>query len=72
MAIKKKYLLLLISELVTKLQGVYYFTKLDVCWSFNNIHIKLDNKWKIAFCINHRLFDPLVIFFGIINSPAIF
>ena len=44
MAIKKKYLLLLVSELVTKLQGAYYFTKLDVCWSFNNIHIKLDNK----------------------------
>jgi len=29
--IKNKYLLSLISELVTKLQKVYYFTKLNIC-----------------------------------------
>ena len=70
--IKNKYLLSLISELVTKLQEAYYFTKLDVCWGFNNIHTKLDNEWKIAFCINHRIFESLVIFFSITNSPATF
>ena len=49
----------LISELVTKLQEAYYFTKLDVHWKFNNILIKLDNKWKtVTKC---RLFEPLVI-----------
>ena len=49
-----------------------YFTKLDVHWSFNNIQIKPRGKWKAAFHTNHRLFEPLVIFFGMTNSPATF
>ena len=34
--VKNKYLLPLISELINKLQGAKYFTKLDVHWGFNN------------------------------------
>jgi len=40
MTVKNKYLLLLISELVLQLHGARYFTKLDVRWGFNNVHIK--------------------------------
>jgi len=40
MTVKNKYPLLLISELVSQLYGARYFTKLDVCWGFNNVHIK--------------------------------
>ena len=35
--VKNKYLLPLISELINKLQGAKYFTKLDMCWGFNNV-----------------------------------
>ena len=35
--IKNKYLLPLILKLINKLQGARYFTKLDVCWGFNNV-----------------------------------
>ena len=35
--IKNKYPLPLISELINKLQGAWYFTKLDVHWGFNNV-----------------------------------
>jgi len=42
--IKNKYLLSLISELVTKLKGIYYFTKLNIYWRFSNICIKLEDK----------------------------
>uniref|UniRef100_A0A0W0F4H4 RNA-directed DNA polymerase n=1 Tax=Moniliophthora roreri TaxID=221103 RepID=A0A0W0F4H4_MONRR len=48
-----------------------YFTKLDVQWGFNNIHIKGD-EWKVAFHTNHGLFEPLVMYFGLTNSPATF
>ena len=40
MTVKNKYPLLLISELVSQLYGARYFTKLDVCWGFNNVHIQ--------------------------------
>jgi len=40
MMVKNKYLLPLISELVFQLHGARYFTKLDVCWGFNNVCIK--------------------------------
>jgi len=70
--VKNKYLLPLISELVSQLRGARYFTKLDVCWGFNNVCIKLRDKWKAAFHTNRSLFKPLVIFFGMTNSPATF
>jgi len=49
-----------------------YFTKLDVRWGFNNVRIKPRDEWKAAFHTNHGLFEPLVMFFGMTNSPATF
>ena len=49
-----------------------YSTELDVYWDFNNMCIKSNNEWKTAFYTNYRLFKLLIIFFGIINSLAIF
>jgi len=70
--IKNRYFFLLISELVSQLYRAQYFTKLDVRWGFNNIRIKPGNEWKAAFCTNCGLFEPLVMFFGMTNSPATF
>jgi len=70
--IKNRYLLPLISELVSQLCRAQYFTKLDVCWGFNNVHIKPGDEWKAAFRTNHGLFEPLVMFFGMTNSPTTF
>jgi len=70
--VKNRYPLPLISELVSQLRGARYFTKLDVRWGFNNVHIKPGDEWKAAFCTNRGLFEPLVMFFGMTNSPATF
>jgi hypothetical protein len=70
--VKNKYPLPLISELVNKLQGAKYFTKLDVRWGFNNVRMKVGDEWKAAFRTNRGLFEPLVMFFGLTNSPATF
>jgi len=70
--VKNKYPLPLISELVSQLRGARYFTKLDVCWGFNNVRIKPRDEWKAAFCTNRGLFEPLVMFFRMTNSPATF
>jgi len=52
MMVKNKYPLPLISELVSQLRGARYFTKLDVCWGFNNVCIKPGDEWKAAFQTN--------------------
>jgi len=70
--VKNRYLLPLISELVSQLCRAQYFTKLDIRWGFNNVCIKPGDEWKAVFCTNHGLFEPLVMFFGMTNSPATF
>jgi len=70
--VKNRYPLPLISELVSQLRGARYFTKLDVRWGFNNVCIKPGDEWKAAFRTNRGLFEPLIMFFGITNSPATF
>ena len=69
---KNKYPLPLISELIEKLQGARYFTRLDVRWGFNNVRMKEGDEWKAAFRTNRGLFEPLVMFFSLTNSPATF
>jgi len=70
--VKNKYPLPLIPELIAKLRGAKYFTKLDVRWGFNNVRIKEGDEWKAAFQTNRGLFEPLVMYFGLTNSPATF
>jgi len=72
MTVKNKYPLLLIPELIAKLRGAKYFTKLDVWWGFNNVWIKEGDEWKATFRTNCGLYEPLVMFFGLTNSPATF
>jgi len=71
-AVKNRYPLPLISELVSQLRGARYFTKLDIRWGFNNVRIKPGDEWKAAFRTNRGLFEPLMMFFGMTNSPATF
>ncbi len=72
MMIKNRYPLPLISELMDKLRGAKYFSKLDVCWGYNNVCIKMGDEWKAAFRTNRSLYKPMVMFFGLTNSPAMF
>src|ERR1700759_4919160 len=70
--IKNRYPLPLVSELINNLCGAKYFTKLDVRWGYNNVRVKEGDEWKAAFRTNRGLFEPLVMFFGLTNSPATF
>jgi Reverse transcriptase (RNA-dependent DNA polymerase) len=70
--VKNSYPLPLISEIMDKLKGAKYFTRLDVRWGYNNVQIRKGDEWKVAFKTNKRLFKPTVMFFGMCNSPATF
>jgi hypothetical protein len=70
--VKNSYPLPLILEIMDKLKGAKYFTKLDVRWGYNNVRIRKGDEWKAAFKTNKGLFEPTVMFFGMCNSPATF
>lgn len=70
--VKNAYPSPLTKELMDKLQKAKYFTKLDLRSGYNNIHIKDGDQWKAAFVTNRGLFEPMVMFFGLYNSPATF
>ena len=61
LTVKNRYPLPLISELVNNLCDEWYFTKLDVCWGYNNVRIKAGDEWKATFRTNQGLFEPLVM-----------
>jgi hypothetical protein len=69
---KNLYPLPLIDDLIHWLKDAHYFTKLDICWGYNNICICKGDKWKAAFRTNRGLFEPLVTYFSLTNSPATF
>ena len=70
--VKNEAPLPLISDLLDKLRGARYFTKLDVRWGYNNIRIREGDEWKAAFKTKFGLFEPLVMTFGLCNAPATF
>ena len=70
--VKNRYPLPLVADIISRLQGARYFTKCDVRWGYNNIRVKQGHEWKAAFVTNRGLFEPLVMFFGLTNSPATF
>ena len=70
--VKNNYPLPLIVQLMDKLQGAKLFTKMDLRWGYNNVHIKENDEWKTAFTCFHRSFEPLVMYFRLCNLPATF
>jgi len=62
----------LISDVLENIGTKRVFTKMNLRWEYNNMRIKEGDKWKVAFMIPKRSFEPKVIFFGLTNSSAIF
>ena len=54
------------------MQKAKIFTVLDIRWGYNNVRIREGDEWKAAFSTNKGLFEPLVMFFGLCNSPSTF
>jgi len=70
--IKDNYPLPLILDMLENIGMKKVFTKMDLRWGYNNVRIKKEDEWKVAFTTLEGSFEPMVMFFGLMNSLAMF
>jgi len=70
--VKNNYPLPLISDMLENISSKKVFTKINLRWGYNNVRIKKGDEWKAAFMTLEGLFEPMVMFFGLTNSPVTF
>jgi hypothetical protein len=70
--VRNQYPLPLIAQLISDLGGAHIFSKVDVRQGYNNIRIKKGDEWKATFKTKFGHWEPLVMFFGLTNSPSTF
>ena len=61
-----------IKQILEQLHGKTIFTALDIRDGYNNIHIWLEDWWKLAFKGPDGAYEPSVMFFDMSNTPAVF
>jgi len=45
---------------------------MDLHWGYNNVRIREGDEWKAVFVTHKGAFEPLVMYFGLCNSPTTF
>jgi hypothetical protein len=70
--IKTKYPFPDIDILFDQLAGVQVFSKIDLCSGYYLIKIHAKDIPKTAFTMRYKLYEYIVISFGLINSPSHF
>ena len=70
--VKDRTPLPLMTELREQVVKARIFTKLDLLHGYNLICIAEGNEWKTALRTKYRLFEYLVMPFGLCNAPASF
>jgi hypothetical protein len=69
---KNRHTLPLISEILDRLNGAKYLTKIDLQDAYHRIAIAKEDRWKTAFRTRYGHFEYSVMPFGLTNSPATF
>jgi hypothetical protein len=70
--VKNRYPLPLISEILDRIAGAKYFSKIDVQDAYYRIRIREGDEWKTAFRTRYGHFEYTVMPFGLTNAPATF
>ena len=61
-----------IQSALERLHGKLLFSKFDICWGYNNIHIAEEDQHKAAFKTPQGTYVPRVMYFGLTNAPPFF
>ena len=70
--LKNRHALPLISELLDRVVGMAFFTKLDLAEAYHRIRIRHGDEWKTAFGCRYGHYEYVVMPFGLTNAPASF
>jgi hypothetical protein len=70
--IKNRHPLLLLGEILDRLNGAAVYTKLDFTNIYYKIRIRKGDEWKTTFKIKYCYFEYKIIIFNLVNVPVIF
>ena len=70
--VKNRYPLPLIGEIMDRVNGAKWFSKIDLKDAYHKIRIQPGDEWKTAFRTRYGHFEYMVMPFGLTNAPATF
>lgn len=70
--IKNRYPLPLIGDLLDRLAGAKWISKIDIRDAYHRIRVAEEDRWKTAFRTRYGHFQYTVMPFGLTNAPATF